>query len=272
MIMLSGNEFKTLLPHRSDNSHKGDFGTAGIVSGSICYQGAACLATRAALSLGAGIVCAFIPDVIYNAFASKIYGAVIEPMESKNGCIYDTTLAKKIRARKCTALLCGSGLGLESGAVRAVADVSATSLPVVFDGDALRIISQDLSLLERSAPTVITPHLGEFSRLSGGNLDASAFAKTYNCTVVLKSSETVIATADGETFCLSNPTSALSKGGSGDVLAGMLCALLAQGVDVKTASVIAVTLHNACGHDAAKKLNEYSVLAEDIVYSIRRVL
>lgn len=281
MITLSGDEYRSLLPKRPEASHKGTFGVAGIVAGSVCYQGAACLASKAALMSGAGVVCAFIPGDIYIPFASKIYGAVTEPLASENGGISDDTLCEKILKRKCTALLCGSGLGLTDGAKTAVKDVARLNLPIIFDGDGITALSENKELLSRKGTTFITSHIGEFSRLCGKSIDeikkdrynlASDFSKTHDCIVILKDSETVIALPSGKLYSLDNPTSALSKGGSGDVLAGMLCSFAAQGIDAETASVCAVTLHNACGHDCKKRYGEYSVLAEDIADSIRRVL
>lgn len=279
MEQLKGDEFKKLLKPRPQNSHKGMFGTAGIVAGSICYQGAASLAVRSALCTGVGITCAFIPDVIYNAVAAKIYGAVLEPLKTTDGAVDDDSLYDRIVSRKCTAVLCGSGLGLTIGSASAVASVSELDIPIVFDGDALTLISKDISLLDRIAPTVITPHIGEFSRLCEKSVEeikldkynlATSFAKKHNCIVVLKDSETVIALPKGKMYALSNPTSALSKGGSGDVLAGILCSFLAQGMDSETASIAAVTLHNTCGHIAAKNHGERASLPEDIIESIRK--
>jgi len=278
MIKLNGFEFKTLLPKRACDSHKGTFGTAAIVAGSLCYQGAAALATRAALLSGAGIVCAFIPDCIYDAFAAKTFGAVIQPLDSKNGIICDNSLTQKILSRRVNAVLCGSGIGIGAGAKNAVEQVSKLDLPVVFDADALLVIAEDKTLLNRNFPTILTPHLGEFSKLINETVDnikrdrynlALNFSKKYNCTLVLKDYETVIATPD-ESYSLCNPTSALSKGGSGDVLAGIICSLVAQGMTAKNASVCAVTIHNRCGHLAAQIYGERAVLAEDIAEQLRK--
>lgn len=279
LFELKNTDYKTLVQKRDDSLHKGAFGRAGLIVGSACYRGAAVLAVKAALCCGAGIVSAFIPDSIYGAFSSECISAVINPLKSKNGGIDDKTLLQKLDG--CTALLCGSGLGLSDGAGAAVKAALQTDLPAVFDGDALTVIAQDLSLLKRSGHTVITPHMGEFSRLCKKSIEeirahrislAMQFASDYRCVVVLKDSISVIAMPDGRAFILSNPTSALSKGGSGDVLAGMLCSFMAQGYNPAAAAVIAVSLHNACGHLACEKLSSFCALPEDFIKMLPQLL
>ena len=269
---LKSHDYKALVEKRDDLLHKGAFGRAGLVVGSTGYRGAAVLAVKAALRCGAGIVSAFVPDTIYNAFSSQCLSAVINPLKSKNGCIDDKTLLQKLEG--CTAVLCGSGLGLTDGSAAAVRSVAETDLPVVFDGDALTVISRDLSLLKRAAHTVITPHMGEFARLCNKSIEeirahritvAMQFATDNRCVLLLKDSVSVIALPDGRAFILSNPTSALSKGGSGDVLAGMLCSFMAQGYLPAAAAVIAASLHNACGHAACENLGSFSALPEDFI-------
>ncbi len=272
LFELKNSDYKSLIHKRDDSLHKGAFGRAGLVVGCTAYRGAAVLAVKAALSCGAGIVSAFIPDTIYGSFACECISAVINSMKSKNGGIDDKSLLQKIEG--CTAVLCGSGLGLTDGAVNAVKAVASTDLNVIFDGDAITVISNDLSLLKRSGNTVITPHMGEFARLCGKSIEeikkqritlAMQFAIQNRCVLVLKDSVSVVALPDGRAFILSNPTSALSKGGSGDVLAGMICSFIAQGYSSAAAAIIAVCLHNACGHLACRKMSSFCALPEDFI-------
>ena len=278
MIVLKGDEYNNLLPIRSDNSHKGDFGTLAIVAGSRCYQGAACFATNSALHSGVGIAVACIPDCIYDAFASKISGAVIEPLKSVGGCICDEDLAEKIAHRRSSAVLCGSGLGFNDTALRTVSEVLSLSLPAVIDGDGISALSLDLSLLKRDCPVVLTPHMGEFSRICGISIDKIKinreeilydFCVKNNCFTVLKDSYTVICTPNGDMYILSRPTSALSKGGSGDVLAGMLSSFIAQGMSPVDSAVAAVTLHNTCGHMAAEQFGVRGCQPDDYISMLR---
>ncbi len=276
---LNAGDYKHMLKKRSVASHKGDFGRAGLVVGSQRYRGAAVLATSAALRCGAGIVSAFVPDCIVGAFDSNCISAVLEPLKSQDGFVDDRAISSRLAG--CTALLCGSGLGVSDSTARAVYTVSKTDIPAVFDGDALTIISHDLSLLERNADTVITPHVGEFSKLCGvaaGEIKkdvlplALRFAREQNCVLLLKDSVSVIALPDGRAFILSNPTSALAKGGSGDVLAGMVCSFMAQGYSAASAALISATLHNSCGVAAEARFGGFSALPEDVVGCIPELL
>ncbi len=279
LFELSNIDYKSLIHKRDDTLHKGAFGRAGLIVGCTCYRGAAVLAVKAALNCGAGIVSAFVPDTIYGSFASECISAVINPMKSKNGGIDDKSLLQKLDG--CTAVLCGSGLGLTDGAVNAVKAVASTDLNVIFDGDAITVISRDLSLLKRSGNTVITPHMGEFARLCGKSIEeiksqritlAMQFASQNRCVLVLKDSVSIVALPDGRAFILSDPTSALSKGGSGDVLAGMICSFVAQGYSPAAAAIIAVSLHNACGHAACDELSAFCALPEDFIKMLPSLL
>ena len=278
MIALKGDEYNIFLPARDDNTHKGDFGTLAIVAGSSCYQGAAYFATKAALHSGVGIVVSFIPDSIYNAFACKINGAVIEPLNSVSGCICDDDLTERILHRRSTAVLCGCGLGFNDNALKIVTDVLSLPLAVVIDGDGLSALSLNLSLLKREHPTVLTPHMGEFSRLCGMSIEnikaerehiLRDFCVKHNCFTVLKDSISLICTPTGEMYSLSYPCSALSKGGSGDVLAGMLSSFIAQGIPLLDSMVAAVTLHNTCGRMAAEQFGKRGCQPDDYISMLR---
>ncbi len=279
--LLSGKEYEQLLKNRTADTHKGSFGTAALVCGSKKYQGAAYFSVSSALHCGAGIVAALIPDCIYVPFASKISGAVIYPLESENGGICDVSINRKIIDCKADAVLCGSGIGLDNGALKAVYAVMQTDLPAVFDADALNLISKDISLISDRKNTVITPHIGEFARLCNETPEyvrknriclAKQFAMQTGCVVVLKDYVTVIADKTGDVYLLSRPTSALSKGGSGDVLAGMIVSFMAQGIPCIDASVYAVTLHNDCGHLCEKKYGAVYSQPENIIECISKLV
>lgn len=277
---LKNTDYKDLLPSRFSCSHKGTFGTLGAVVGSTSYQGAATLSTKAALYGGVGLVCSFIPDSIYIPYASKINGAVIEPMKSENGMINDASLLKRIKARRCTAILFGCGIGISNGSTQALSQVLSTDLPVIVDADGITALSENIYLLEREPATILTPHLGEFSRLISHSVDeiksdliyyATQFVERHNCILVLKSDSTIIATPD-KVFAITAPTSSLSKGGSGDVLAGLIASFVAQGISPVDASVCAVTLHNRSGHIASEHFGEYSTQPDDLIDIIHKLL
>ena len=279
MIILKGNEFKKLLPKRTDISHKGTFGTLAIVGGSHSYQGAPYFATHAALRTGVGIAVAFIPEQITSAFCSKISGAVVEPLATANGCICDNTVIDKIKNRRVSAVVVGCGLGLSNNLNKTVSDVLSLDLPTVIDGDAISAVATDKNLLCRNAPTVLTPHTGELSRLLGLSIDkivkdrynlVANFSVKNNCFTVSKDSETVISDPKGRLFVLNKPCSALSKGGSGDVLAGMTGSFIAQGMDIKDSVISAVTLHNWCGIAASKKYGARYSQPDDYINMIQK--
>ena len=281
MITLDVNEYKTILSNRTDISHKGTFGRAGLICGSTYYQGAAYYTNLAALRTGVGIVVSFIPDTIYNTFTSKINASILEPLTSREGFIYDSQLTNKVLARKCSAILCGSGLGIAKGSMSATLGMVQLEVPAVFDGDAFSHLSEYQYLLRRDAPTILTPHMGEFSRLTDVSVEelseqketiVSQFSKHYNCVVVLKDSTTLISDENGEVYSFSKPTSALSKGGSGDVLAGMTVSFLAQGYSTLDSAKAAVTLHNTCGHACSEKYGVFYTQPDDLIEAIPSLL
>ena len=281
MIILKGNEFKKILPKRTDLSHKGTFGTLAIVGGSQCYQGAPYFATSAALRTGVGIAVSFIPDQIVGAFCSKINGAVVEPMTTTNGFICDDSIKNKIVARRATAVVVGCGLGISEYSNNTVKDVLCLNLPTVIDGDAISVVASDSKLLFRDAPTILTPHLGELSRLLNLSIDdickdreqlVANYCVKHKCFTVSKDSETIIGDPSGRVFVLNKPCSALSKGGSGDVLAGMIGSFLAQGVDTVDSIIAAVTLHNSCGIAAGKKFGSRYSQPDDYIYMLKKVI
>lgn len=281
MLELKGNEYKKILSFRSDNSHKGTFGTLAVVGGCRSYQGAPYFATSAALRTGVGIVSAFIPDEIVSAFSSKLSGPVIESLDSSGGFINDVTLKDRITARRANAIVLGCGLGISDCLRKTVSDVLSLDIPVVIDGDAISAVSSDLSLLNRPSATVLTPHLGELSRLLSLSIDeivkdkvnlVSNFSVKAKCFTVSKDSETVICDPDGNVFILNRPCSALSKGGSGDVLAGMIGSFLAQGICVLDSIVAGVTLHNACGIASAKKYGARYSQPDDYILMLQKVI
>lgn len=281
MIILEGNEYNKLLPKRKDVSHKGNFGTVAIVGGCRNYQGAPYFATQAALRTGVGIAAAFIPDEIITAFCSKVSGAVVEPLVSHNGFICDATLTDRLIKRRITAAVVGCGLGISDNTEKTISDVLSLDIPVVIDGDGLNAVAKNPSLLLRKQETILTPHMGELSRLLNVPIDKineerskyiADFSVKYNCITVSKDSETLISNQNGELLSLCKPCSALSKGGSGDVLAGMIGSFLAQGISACESVVSAVTLHNACGRAAEAQYGAAYAQPDDYIYMLQKVI
>ena len=256
------------LPRRPANSHKGDYGRLFLLVGSRGYTGAAALCARAAVRGGAGLVTAAVPEDIYPIVAVKCDEAMVWPLPEDDGAVLE-------KARGCDAALIGPGLGQGERAERLVlALLRALECPMILDADGLNIISRHIDVLdERKGDTVLTPHEGEFSRLTGCPLPvrdrvgmAQWFAQAHRCTLVLKGHRTVSAFPDGT--CAVNPTGTpgLAKGGSGDVLAGLMAAMVGQGID--NAVPAAVWIHGRAGDLAAAYKGEYGMTPSDVVEQI----
>ncbi len=266
------------LPRRPRDSHKGDYGRLFILAGSRGYTGAAALCARAAVRSGAGLVTLAVPEDVYPVLAAKCCDEVmVWPMRSDNRAVLD-------KAKGATAAVIGPGLGQGERAERlALALMRELMCPIILDADGLNIISRHIDVLdERAGDTVLTPHDGEFARLSGCTLPiterlgaARGFAQAHRCTLVLKGHRTVTAYPNGD--CVVNPTGnpGMATGGSGDVLAGLLGALMAQGrygLPVHGA----VWLHGRAGDLAAADKGEYGMtpsdLIEQIPYAIKELI
>ena len=256
------------LPRRANHTHKGDYGRLFILAGSRGYTGAAALCARAAVRGGAGLVTLAVPEDIYPIAAVKCDEAMVWPWPEDDGAVLE-------KAQGCDAALIGPGLGQgERGSRLVLALLRALDCPVILDADGLNIISRHIDVLdERTEATVLTPHEGEFARLAGCPLPirdrvgmARWFAQAHHCTLVLKGYRTVTAFPDGT--CAVNPTGnpGLAKGGSGDVLAGLMAALAVQGID--NAVPAAVWLHGRAGDLAAEDKGEYGMTPSDVIERI----
>ncbi len=268
-----------LLPERPEVSNKGTFGHALCVCGSKNMPGAACIAVSSALRSGAGLVTAAFPESAYPAIASKITEALMLTCpETEEGTFSRAAfdiISEKMK--KATAVLAGCGLGLNPDTVRLVKKlVRASEKPLVIDADGLNALSTEPEILKLAkAPVVVTPHPGEMSRLCGRSIEeilsdpveaASTFADEFNCTVVLKTANTVVCAPGKETYYLNTSGSpALAKGGSGDMLAGIITSLLAQGMNAFDAAVCGTYLHSGCADELTKYSSGRGTLPTDII-------
>lgn len=244
-------ELRPCLPKRGDWGHKNTYGSVGLTVGAPEYPGAAALAAKGALQSGAGLVYLDIPAEIQPALAEKFYGPVF-----KDG--------------PCNARLAGSGLGRSEEAAAKTRARWQEELPLVVDGDGLYHLKEFLA--PRSGTTVLTPHLGEFARLLGVEKEilqqdrialAMDFARKYGVILVLKDAATLV-TDGNRAEILSSPCSALAKGGSGDLLAGLLAGMLAGEGHPFDLAKTAVWLHNRAAHLAAEEHSERALQPEEI--------
>lgn len=279
MVRLNHGDVLSLLPDRNPWGHKGDFGKLLLLCGSRGYTGAAYFAAMGALRAGAGLVFLGVPESIYAIEAVKLNEPVVFPLPDEGGMLSETAVPKILnRLPKMDAVLIGPGLGQSDGTLAVVkAVLENAACPVVADADGINMLRGHRDILRgRSNPTILTPHAGEFTRLGGviGN-DRMAAAMTLagdlGCVVLLKGHETCV--TDGKTLYV-NPTGnpGMAVGGSGDVLAGIITALLGQGLAPLEAAACGAWLHGAAGDLCAKALGQYGMLPTDMLNTLPRLL
>jgi len=284
------------LPHRDREAHKGDFGRVAVLGGAVGYSGAPVLAAKAAVRTGAGLVTVLVPEPIYPVVAAKLECAMPWPLPAdssgmaqwngmsslgaaalglKTGTLSKAALepARK-RLERADAVLIGPGLSREKEAAWLSRELTEElACPLVLDADGINALSGHIDVLDsrKGRLTVLTPHEREFIRL-GAELEgldrvdaARAFAAVHDCVLVLKGHRTVTAFPDGEAFVNTTGGPGMAKGGSGDVLAGMVLALLGQGLEPRQAVPWAVCLHGAAGDLAAGDLGEHAMAPTDLI-------
>ncbi len=268
------------LPRRAEDSHKGDYGRVLIVGGSRNYVGAPFFSASAAVNTGSGLVYLMTPDVIYPILAQKLNEPIFLPVPSDScGQITEAALSAILKQKKDVCLI-GPGLGTSFAVRNLVCEcVRSVDCPLVLDADGLNAIAKIPEVLkERKAPTVLTPHIGEFRRMFPSFSkercveDALAFAKEYRVVLVLKGHRTITALPDGRFFENTTGNAGMAKGGSGDVLAGMLASLIGQGISPEISAYTAVWLHGRAGDLCKEKFGEYGMTPTDMLSAIKTVL
>lgn len=262
------------LPKRKKVTHKGDYGRDLIIAGSTGYTGAPILASRAASMMGAGLVSLGVPEAIYTIAAVKCD----EEMPFALPCLKDGTLGEPAlcaildRLRSADVCLIGPGLGRSQEINEIVSSlIRNADIPLILDADGINAVSGNIDILdEAKAPIILTPHAGEYKRLGGGEygsrLDsARRFAKQHGCILVLKGHRTMTAFPDGIVYINTTGGPGMAKGGTGDVLAGMITSLIGQKFPIKDAVLAAVFLHGLAGDMCAAQYGEYSVTAGSII-------
>lgn len=273
MNEISSDIVRSLIPPRDDKGHKGSFGTALIIAGSRYMTGAGILSTEAALRFGTGIVRYMSEDEALLPVKICCPCALTSPIGQ------DPIASVKANLKKATACLIGPGIPEDDDRIMMILTyILGSAKSVVVDASALNIISRYkdhyLSLVSARHgkgldPAVLTPHIGEFGRIAGGSYTPDGegcmrFAKDFGCVLVLKDSDTHIADPEGRTFINKGSNSGMAKGGSGDVLAGLLTGLLAQGMTPVNAAVAATYIHSQCGRLAAEQKGVRAMLPSDL--------
>ena len=265
---------KQNFPSRAADSHKGTYGTLLSVCGSYGMAGAAVLAARAAGRCGTGLVIAALPESIYPIAAAQLPEVVFAPLAESSAAGHLRALAPSLK--KVTALLIGCGLG-DSAATRELVEglFQQATCPIVLDADGINAAARHISIVETAhPPLVLTPHPKELARLLSCSVEqiqanrenaVLTAAKRFNAVVVLKGHRTVIADPNGSVAINETGNPGMAVAGSGDVLAGMIAGLLAQGLSPLEAARCGVYLHGAAGDNAAKRLSQHAMLPTDIL-------
>lgn len=268
---------RVTFPKRKRNTHKGSYGKVYLISGSDNFVGASILAERSAhasLRSGAGLVTLCVPRSLKEVYASRITESTLKFLPDSGGKIKFSKNDLDDIILRSDVIAIGMGLGASQDVEKTVIYLLENyKKPLLLDADALNVLAGKTDILKGKENVVITPHLGEFSRLLGKEIkdidllqDSRDFAKNYGVTVLLKGTGQVIAYPNGETYITASGTPAMAKGGSGDVLSGVISAFLAG--NVEKAVVSASFIHGEAGKIASEELCEYGVLARDIADSI----
>ena len=269
---------KNVLPRRREDGHKGDFGKDYILAGSVGFTGAPVFAARACVRTGAGLVTVGTPAAAWPVVAGKCMEEMPYPLPDQDGKLSAAARGSILeRAQTCGAVLIGPGLGRSPESDGLLCSLAA-ELPqsLVLDADGINAVSEHIDVLRKrfGRVTVLTPHDGEFARLGGdlaacARLDAARdFAREHGCVLVLKGHRTIVAAPDGRAAVNTTGNSGMAKGGSGDVLSGMILALLGQGMAAYEAACAAVWLHGRAGDLAARDKGEYSMTPSDLLERI----
>ncbi|HWQ04266.1 MAG TPA: NAD(P)H-hydrate dehydratase [Longilinea sp.] len=310
IFMVDGEQVAGYLPARPITAHKGTFGTLMIAAGSTYYTGAALLSARAAYRIGTGLVRLAVPASIHTALAGQIPEATWLLLPNEMGMVSENAADLLVKnLERVSALVVGPGLGNEDttanffeklinseqathptssfGFLSAQSDEKsgkkAVLPPLVVDADGLRLMARMKNWPVLLPPgSILTPHPGEMSALTGLDVDqiqanrlevARKYAGEWKTIVILKGALTIIAAPDGRAFIIPVATSALAKAGSGDVLAGMVGGLLAQGRLALEAAIAGTWIHAQAGLEAAEQVGSTaSVSASDVIDAIPSVL
>ncbi|MGN0443012.1 MAG: NAD(P)H-hydrate dehydratase [Acutalibacteraceae bacterium] len=286
LFTLSQREIKAFFPKREMTGHKGTFGRALLICGSRNMIGAAELSAKAALRSGVGLVKVAFPECMYIPMATKMTEALMLPLEANaEGTLSANALPEILKeTENCDAVLIGCGLGVNEDTIKIVSEVIANAkCPVIIDADGINAVASDINMLRKAAvPVILTPHPAEMSRLIGVSVSniqsdriavAKNFAESYLATLVLKGSNTLVAGENGHgVYVNSTGNTGLSKGGSGDLLAGLLTGFVAQGIEPDKAAQAAVYIHGYLGETVSEKSSVRGMLPGDMLEALPSVM
>jgi len=273
-------EFQPRLPH----THKGDYGRIFILAGSFGMSGACYLTSMAALRSGVGLVTVGVPKSLVLPLSRKMTEAMMKGLpETKEGTLsWAAHQQIKLFLKTQDVLAAGPGLSQNSETQAVIRKViSDSTRPMVIDADGLNALKGKINLLQKlKAPAILTPHPGEFVRIFGGSLPKSELerkkraletAKKFKIVLVLKGHQTVVTSPKGEVYMNQTGNPGMATGGSGDVLTGIVAAMLGQKIEPFKAACFGVYVHGLAGDLAARGKGETSMIASDIIHCLPQV-
>lgn len=272
-------------PKRQPDSHKGDYGHALVIAGSLGYTGAAYLTSQAALLAGAGLVTLAVGKSIHGILAAKLVEVMVRPFFETRDASLSLMALKDLLAfcEKCNVVALGPGISQNKETQELVRNLIAKiDKPIVLDADGINAMTGHVDPLKKArSGLILTPHPGEMARLTGRDVSeiqkdrnnvALGFAREYNIVLVLKGHETIVADPAGQLFVNTTGNAGMASGGTGDVLTGMIAAFLAQGCEPFDAAALGTYFHGLAGDIAAKEKGLLSLIATDILNKLPEVL
>lgn len=283
MELIDREFVRRALPARPADGHKGTFGKVCLLGGSVGYTGAPVLCAGAAVRSGCGLVYLGVPECVWQIAAAKCLCAMPFPLPEKDSALALSGEADfRRRAEGCDAVAIGCGMGRSADSDALTRRLLTLPQPLVLDADGINALSGHIDTLScrRDLTTVLTPHDGELARIGGDmtaprESSAAAFAARHGVCLVRKGHRTVIAAPDGRLAVNTTGSDGMAKGGSGDVLTGLLTGLLAQGVEPFAACCCAVWLHGRAGDLAAEEKGHRGMTPADMIeklpYALKEV-
>ncbi len=278
---LTDSDFvKTVIPKRKAEFNKGSCGKVVVVTGSLGMAGSGCIAAKASLRTGSGLVYIAGPSSLINIYQSVVPEAVAINLEDNNGIVSEESTDTILDILgKCNVAAFGPGLSSNNSIYNILSNIAENaSIPVVLDADALNVLAKNTDIFSKfQKDVVITPHPGEMSRLTGLDVSyiqqnrievAKKYASLWGVVVVLKGARTIIANKSGELYINPNGNAGMATAGSGDALTGIIASLIGQGADAYEAAVAGTYLHGLAGDMAAVSKGEYGLNAMDIVENV----
>lgn len=280
MIEITREWVDDAIPPRPPEADKNTFGRIVCICGAAGYTGAAYFSAQGAVRMGSGIVTLAVPQTAWPILAVKLNAPVVRPLPCTEDGFFSLDALPRLLTltERADALLIGCGLGQSPELTKLVCTLlENVKTQIVLDADGINAIVPHKNILRKTVrPVILTPHAREFSRLSGietaSPTQISTFAQENHCILLYKQHRTLIAAPDGRIYRNHSGNPGMAKGGSGDILAGMLVSLCGQGVEPVAAACAAAYLHGRAGDFAANRYGEYSMTPDDLLSCLPDVL